>query len=244
MASEERNERLSKITTSWDMLRQALEGSSDAQRSLLERYGDAVKRYLIAALRDRDAADELFQEFALALVRGDFRQLDPKRGRFRDYIKTVLFHLVARHCKKQQRQPQAVSADASEWHDLAAPSEDQDGQFNQSWREALMQRAWDALAREHRTYHAVLHARAAQPQASSDEFAELLSRKLGKPFKPGAFRQALARARALYVDLLVTEVAQSLKRPTPGQLEEELRELGLLDYCRPVLEQPPSGSDA
>ena len=61
---------------------------------------------------------------------------------------------------------------------------------------------------------------------------------------PAQAAPGLARARALYVDLLVTEVAQSLKRPTPGQLEEELRELGLLDYCRPVLEQPPCGSDA
>jgi hypothetical protein len=47
-------------------------------------YHRAVHRYLLGALRDEDAAEELFQEFALRFVRGDFRWADRGRGRFRD----------------------------------------------------------------------------------------------------------------------------------------------------------------
>ena len=43
---------------------------------------------------DADLADEMFQEFALRLVRGDFRNADAARGRFRFFLKTALYHLV------------------------------------------------------------------------------------------------------------------------------------------------------
>ena len=58
-----------------------------AQGHIIDRYSGAVYRYPLAALRDRDAADEVFQEFALRLVKGGFRNSDQRRGRFRDYVK-------------------------------------------------------------------------------------------------------------------------------------------------------------
>src|SRR5205814_2382076 len=71
----EDTERLSRIATMWDMLRQANEpadagASHEAQRVLMERYCTSVHRYLLGALRDEDAAGELFQEFALRFLRG------------------------------------------------------------------------------------------------------------------------------------------------------------------------------
>src|SRR5256885_3417569 len=109
---------LSRISTSWTVLNQAHDGSADAAATakqwIMQRYGGAVHRYLLAALRDRHAADGLTQEFGLSLVRGDFHQVQPERGRFRDYVKTVLFHLVSRHRKRQLTQSQAVSPDHPE----------------------------------------------------------------------------------------------------------------------------------
>src|SRR5438477_13217082 len=61
--------RLSKISTIWTVLRQAHGGPADAaaaaQQVLLQRYGGAIHRYLLAILRDRHAADDLTQEFGL-----------------------------------------------------------------------------------------------------------------------------------------------------------------------------------
>ena len=37
--------------------------------------------------------------------------------------------------------------------------------------------------------------------------------------------------------LLLDEVTHSLERPAAEELEQELVELGLLDYCRPALER-------
>src|SRR5271170_5133899 len=98
--------RLSSITTLWSVVMQAHQGETDesarARRQLLERYLGAVYRYLLGALRDGDAADELFQEFALRFVRGDFKRADPERGRFRDFVKSSLFYLVVNHQKRKR----------------------------------------------------------------------------------------------------------------------------------------------
>jgi DNA-directed RNA polymerase specialized sigma24 family protein len=71
------------------------ESVTTARRQLLLRYGRAVHRYLLGALRDADAADELSQESALRFLRGGLRGADSQRGRFRTFLKGVLCHLVA-----------------------------------------------------------------------------------------------------------------------------------------------------
>jgi hypothetical protein len=50
-------------------------------------------------------------------------------------------------------------------------------------------------------------------------------------------RKALQRAHAKFAELLVDRVAESLTDPTPAELEDELRALDLLKYCRPALER-------
>jgi DNA-directed RNA polymerase specialized sigma24 family protein len=101
--------RLSQLSTLWSQVCQAHHGPEEAMRSarqrLLERYGGAARRYLLGALREPDAADDLLQEFALRLLRGDFRRADPDRGRFRNFLKTTLFRLVVHFRRRQQRRP-------------------------------------------------------------------------------------------------------------------------------------------
>src|SRR5215471_8707719 len=91
--------RLNQIATLWSVVRQAhndpgAQGQA-AKAALLERYGGAVHRYLLGALRDRNAAEELAQEFAFRFLHGGLRGADRERGRFRDFVKGGLFHLVA-----------------------------------------------------------------------------------------------------------------------------------------------------
>jgi hypothetical protein len=70
------NDRLSQITTAWSLLRQAhaaaaVDPQGDRQALLDRNYG-AVYRYLLGATRDEEAALELFQDFAVRFLRGDF----------------------------------------------------------------------------------------------------------------------------------------------------------------------------
>jgi RNA polymerase sigma-70 factor (ECF subfamily) len=226
-------ERLSQITTQWTMLLRAHAGASDAarpvQHALLERYGGAVSRYLLGAVRDPDVAADLAQEFAVRFLRGDFRRADPGRGRFRDYLKTALSHLVTDYHRARAVLPQPLPPDVA---DPATDSTDSEDVFLATWRAELLDRTWDALAASHPTEHAVLLLRVSEPALPSPALAEQAGARLGKPLTAAAARKALQRGHTDFAELLVQEVAHSLGNPTPAELEAELNDLDLFRYCR------------
>ncbi|HJZ92803.1 MAG TPA: sigma factor [Gemmataceae bacterium] len=211
-----------------------------ARRRLLECYGGAVRRYLRRVLHDADAADEVFQEFAVRLLHGDLRGADPNRGRFRDFVKGTLLHLVANHRKRQQRWPSPLPADG-----LAVVAESADGEFDgefaDSWRDELLARAWSALAAADEgsghPFSVVLRFRADHPEMRSPEMAEHLAVEIGRPLTAAGVRQVLHRAREKFAELLLIEVGRVLDDPSPEAVEQELADLNLLDYCRPALDR-------
>jgi RNA polymerase sigma-70 factor (ECF subfamily) len=239
MNPDSRNQHLSRISTLWSLLHQAHAGSTDAvgtaQRLLMQRYCGAVYRYLLGALRDEDAAVELFQEFALRFLRGDFRRADPAKGRFRDYVKTALIYLVTEYRKAQRDSPHPLPPD------LPAPTspyaESGDTEFLDGWREELLARTWEALDQVQPTFHAVLLSCVEQPDLPSPRRAEELAAQLGKSFTAGNVRVTLHRAREKFADLLVEEVLHSLESATEAELIQELRELRLLKLCIPALKR-------
>jgi RNA polymerase sigma factor (sigma-70 family) len=239
--------RLSAISTAWTVLRLAHQGAgaeaAAAQQLLLERYGGAARRYLLRALGDPHAADDLFQAFALALLRGEFRRADPRHGRFRHYVKAALIHLVGKHRKRRQKAETTLPPDGPDLAELVAAPADRSGEFDEEWRRQLLGRAWDALAQSQPTFYAVLRFRADHPKMRSPEMAGELGRRLGKPLTPDGVRQTLRRARDRFADLLLDEVAHSLEAPTLARVEEELAELNLLEYCRPALARRGRGTE-
>jgi RNA polymerase sigma-70 factor (ECF subfamily) len=245
MDQDSLNQRLSRIATLWTEVDKAHHGPADAalaaQRRLMERYSGAAYRYLLAAVRDPDAADELAQEFALRFVRGDFRRADPEKGRFRDFVKTALYHLIVDHQKKQKRgRMHALPSEGWEPAESEKPDA-RDREFIESWRDELLARTWEALAEFERQtgqpYHAVLRFRADHPDLASPDLAERLSAQLNKPITAAGVRQTLHRARDKFADLLLEEVARSLENASAEQLEQELIDLGLLEHCKQALER-------
>jgi RNA polymerase sigma-70 factor (ECF subfamily) len=238
------DERLSRISTLWSLVCRAHHGPAaavdSARQQLLERYGGAIRRYLRKVLHNPDAADEIAQEFALQLLHGDLRGANPQRGRFRNFVKGTLFHLIADYHKQQRKWPGPLPADDSAF---AANPEDleSDRQFVESWCDELLARAWAALAdveaKTGKPLHTVLRFRADHPEMRSPQMAERLTAQLGRPFTADGVRQTLHRAREKFGDFLLEEVAHSLENPTAERLEQELVELNLLAYCRPALER-------
>lgn len=232
------DEHLSQIETMWTVVRKAhgSEGTSvgAAQERLLHRYSLAVHRYLRGALRDPEAADEVFQEFALRFVRGDFKRADPERGKFRRFVKTALYHLVIDYQRRRRLRPLGddVPEPAAEFESLA----DSDARFTADWRAELLRRTGETLAEHDRQsdqhLFTVLKLRADYPALRSAELAERLAALLGKPVNSGWVRKRLHQAREKFADSLLDEVANSLESKSVDDLEEEVIDLGLLDYCR------------
>lgn len=245
MPAESFDDHLSRIATKWTLVCRAHEdeeGAAEAaQREMLDRYGGAVRRYLQGVLRDSDAADELFQEFAIRFLRGKLKGANPERGRFRDFVKGVLFHLITDHRKKQYRSPRALPAEHADLEINPPTTADADREFLTSWRDDLLARTWQSLQRQDeergQAYFPTLRCRADHPDWSSQQLAEELSTSTGKPLTPAGVRQTLHRARESFADLLLDEVIQSLENPNGDQVHQELVNLKLLEYCRPGLER-------
>src|SRR5438093_862971 len=125
-------------------------------------------------------------------------------------------------CWTVLRQAHQGSADAAA---VASPADDPDAEFLENWRDELLARTWQALAEAQPTFFTVLHFRAARPDLSSAEMAQQLGPQLGKPVTPEGARQTLRRAREMFADLLLDEVAHSLEPPVLERVEEELRDL-------------------
>ncbi len=238
-------DRLSRIDTMWSMVQQAHRPDATefglAQQQLLDRYGGAVRRYALAALREPDGADEVYQEFALKFVRGDYGNATPEKGRFRSFLKTSVYHLIIDHQRRRGRQ-QKLAPLIDEPPEVAESVDSpQDEAFLQSWRADLLERVWAMLEQQQtasgKPYHTVLRVRVEHPEVRSPELAELVGQKMDKPITAGTVRVMLCRAREKFGDLLIDEVAHSLADATPEQVEEELIDLDLWRYCKPALDR-------
>lgn len=235
---------LSEIPTLWTVVRNA-HGDEPAQRQeaqaeLLERYGSAIRRYLLASLRDAEAADELMQEFSLRFVRGDFKNADPSKGRFRAFVKTSVFRLIMDHHRggKKRRREGDLDFDAASPEQSITDADD--AMFLKSWRDDLLDRAWKTLAQlDEKTggiTHVVLRTRVDNPKLRSEELAAEVSRATNREISPGSIRVQVHRAREKFADALLQSVIDSLDNPSEEMIEAELIDLKLFDYCRPAFE--------
>jgi RNA polymerase sigma-70 factor (ECF subfamily) len=244
--------RLNQINTLWTVVRQAHqdtgEGAHAARRALIERYGGAIRRYLLGALRNEEAANDLAQDFAFRFLHGDLRGADPSRGRFRDFVKGVLFHMVADHHGKRKREASSLSDSPSDPGADCSVMTERELAYRTAWRDELLSRAWVALGKhekEHgQPFYTVLRFKVDNADLRSADMAERLSASLGKGLTAAGVRKTLERARDRFADLLLDEIAQAIDSPTAERLEEELIDLELLEQCTPALDRWRAASRA
>ena len=240
-SSDSSPELLAQISTIWSNVLKAHGGPDHAdafeQTRFFDRYHRAVFRYLFACVQNEEIASDLFQEFALRFIRGDFAQVRPRSGSFRQYIKTSLINLVRDSHSKLNHTPQ--SQDVSGY---ATPDADQSSvAFDAGVRDELLSRTWktlnDTQAQGGPPFYSALRARVEHPEWNSSELALHLAQELGHgdvPAEP-ALRKLVQRAREAFADHLLNQVQLVLGHSSWDQVEEELVALKLLPYCEHVL---------
>ena len=248
MDNEEQH--LSQINTMWSTLIKAHGSGGDERKDALSRlvkhYHRPIYRYLVAVLGDRAAADEMSQEFALHLVQGDYQHPDPAKGRFRQYLKTVLLHLVAHHRRRQLRQPyqagSEILADAAE----STAADEQEFQTTCARRTAEPYLGAAQSGRKQRAanpFTPCCTTAPSIPKSIPQTMAAEFARQLGRPFTAAGVRQTIHQAREQFADLLLDErVAQSLQTTNLHDVEQELADLELLSYCTDAIQHRRQGS--
>ena len=208
-----------------------------AQGELLPRYCAPVYRYLRALVHDDSTADDLSQEFALRFLRGDFRNADASRGRFRDYLKSALCHLAKEYSGRVRARFQSLPDDVLITLPTWIVPKKTDGFSNCGGPSCSTEpgtHSKAASAAQGDRFHEVLRMKSQDPSRTSAALAEELSRRYAQSFTAEGVRQTLHRAREKFAELLRAEVAASVPTTDSAEVDAELAELGLLVYCAPT----------
>ena len=133
--------------------------------------------------------------------------------------------------RKSERRRQEKLAE----HLASAAAMGPDEEWLEDYRQCLLKNVWQRLRRHQDStpgnlLHRVLQAAADQPDADSRMLAAQISRETGKTLTAEAFRQQLHRARRLFAAFLVEEVSRTVEPSDRQQVDEELAELGLLEF--------------
>ncbi|HBE66530.1 MAG TPA: hypothetical protein DDW52_00140 [Planctomycetaceae bacterium] len=241
--------RLSQIETLWSVVYGAHGADPDkqsaAQHELISRYGSAIERYLLGALKDQTAADDAYQDFVLKFLKGDFHKANPEKGRFRNFLKVVLSRLVADHYRRGIRRPTRPLDSAVQVVD-DRDEQQREQEFLKVWRDEMLTRAWHDLGEEEqrtgKPWMRVLWLRVENPQWRSEELAAALSEQTGQEYSSARLRVVLHRSRERFSNYLIQAVANTLPVATNEAIEEELAELELLQYCSAAVEQRKRGA--
>jgi RNA polymerase sigma-70 factor (ECF subfamily) len=188
-----------------------------------------VERYLKLKLRDPNLVDDVRQEFFQKLLNHKLAGADESKGRFRDYLRTVLHRLIIDHFRSRKLQP----LPPGDLVDLSAPDQD----YDRIWREAVIRRVWSRLETYEATtpnnrYAAALHLRVGHPDAPIEDLARQLADQTSARVTPEGFRKTLQRARSKFLELLMEELRVTIHPATQEDIEAEIFDLGLGNLYR------------
>jgi len=225
--SEIRPEHLSSLKTSWTQIHAAHipgpEGKM-AMQELISRYHDAVERYLRIKIKDQNLADDVLQEFWTKVLNHKLSGADETKGRFRDYLRTILHRLMVDHFRNRKTTSLPPG-------DLPEP-EQPDKDYDHVWREVLIKRVWGRLelyeaGTPNNRYSTILKLRVSDPEASIQDLVDRINLQSPQKYNAEAFRKTLQRARVKFFDLLVQELRETIANATPEDIENEMNDLGL-----------------
>jgi RNA polymerase sigma factor (sigma-70 family) len=237
-ADETPNPRLSHLATPWTVLGQAHSADGDsrlAQAQVLFHYRPALLQYLTRLVREPDLAEDLCQEFALRFLRGDFRNVRPERGRFRDYLRAALRNLVFDYHRRRPPPAEMLPSESQLPFDDSNPTPGTDD-FGEIWKNELMRTAWATMRADSETYgnlyYEALKLKADDPERRAEDVAAILSERSGTPIAAPTVRQLLHRARDKFAAALRNAVREALPPGEANNVDDELADLGLLVYVK------------
>jgi hypothetical protein len=190
-----------------------------------------IQKYLRAVLKNPDDAEEVAQDFFLWVTENGFPRARRERGRFRNYLKVAVKNWALNFLRRKRSELNHESLST-----IPAPEESlQDQQWLREWRRCLLKRTWRNLEKHQNRsaddiYYTALRLAVFHPADDSGTLAALAGNILGRTIRPDTFRKQLSRARRLFAQFLVKEIAQTLDYPAPALVEEELVDLGLMSY--------------
>jgi len=222
---------LDEISTRWSQVGDPMQ--------FVMRYGPAIQKYLAALIGNPDDAADVAQDFLANMLTHRFAQASPDQGKFRKYLKAAVRNAALMHFRRKRatQKVQSELADEIANSSAASPADDE---WLAAWQRCVVERAWSALHREQRRsadgmYYTVLRIATDHADDDTATQASRASKLAGRPIRPDTFRKQLSRARRLFAELLVREVALTVQPRTPEAVEAELVETRLMPIVKDFL---------
>ncbi len=236
---------ISDIPTHWSDIDNAHRQGPEArgaQDRIMRRYGPAIMRYLNVLTRDYETSNEILQRFACILVEGRMKQASPERGKFRNYLKTTLINLFRDLKRERARNKLHLTSNIPElFKDDTSPCKEADRKFVEIWRNELIKNTFDELMEQERRsgkpHYTVLDLRLRHPDVRTEKLSRLYTEQTGRLVRVDIMRKMVFLARECFADTLLRIVEETLHQPGLNDLEEELIELNLHEYCKKALKR-------
>jgi RNA polymerase sigma-70 factor (ECF subfamily) len=227
-------------TTRWSLVLAAVENRGPESRHALDvlcrLYWPPVYSYVRSAGHDAQAALDLTQGFfARLLEKGDLKQADRARGRFRSFLLASVKHFASNEWDRARAQRRGggkghfsldiVDAEAKYGLSLVDP-ETPETIFEKRWALTLLEHALARLEKEMASSKHARHFQRFKPFLTvegGDESYRDLARELG--LSEPSIKVAIHRMRRRFGALLREEVAQTLNGPSAADVDDELRYL-------------------
>jgi RNA polymerase sigma factor (sigma-70 family) len=227
-------------TTHWSLVARVGSASSPEARQALERLFRAYWFPIYAFIRRRGAdptiAQDLTQSYFLRLLEKDLViAADPRKGRFRAFLKTDCTHFLSDHRDREQARKRGggrtmipiESLDAEDCYAReVADNVTPERLFDRAWALTLLDRVLEQLTTEYgdsgrrALFERLQFALTGGPHIIS--YAELAE---DLDTTEGAIQAAVHRLRRRYRTILREQIAETLDAPTDADIDAEIRDL-------------------
>lgn len=177
------------------------DGDQHAFRRLVERHQDRVFGYLVGMVRDRDVANDLFQETFLRVIRAmkTDRGSYTRQGKWLAWVMRIARNAALDHLRRRKKWVDVGTGEDREsfWDRLPSDEPEADLRVDLRDRVELMERCIDRLPPEQREVVLLRH----ETDLTFREIAELTDVSINTAL--GRMRYALNNLRTMMADALV-----------------------------------------
>ena len=106
------------------LIQQYLKGDNDSFEILLTKYKQRIYSFIYSKIKDRDIADDVFQDTFIKVIQTLKKGAYNEEGRFVSWVMRIAHNLIIDHFRRQQRMPMYDTYDHEQdvFYRLSEPS--------------------------------------------------------------------------------------------------------------------------